>query len=117
STFTNPVGSSAEVLYTRYGNNPNQLAIARRLALLEGAESAIFVASGMGAIALAHLAVLRPGDHLVSSKLIYGGVRRLFMEEFGRLGIEVSFVNPLESRDWKRAMRTTPRAAVLETGS
>ncbi|HUL03008.1 MAG TPA: PLP-dependent aspartate aminotransferase family protein [Gemmatimonadales bacterium] len=115
STFTNPVGSSAEVLYTRYGNNPNQLAIAQRLALLEGAEAAIFVASGMGAIALAHLAVLRPGDHLVSSKLIYGGVRRLFTEEFGRLGIEVSFVNPLESRDWKRAMRKTTRAVFVET--
>jgi cystathionine beta-lyase/cystathionine gamma-synthase len=115
STFTNPVGSSGEVLYTRYGNNPNQLAIARRLALLEGAEAAIFVASGMGAIALAHLAVLRPGDHLVSSKLIYGGVRRLFTEEFGRLGIEVSFVNPLESRDWKRAMRKTTRAVFVET--
>ena len=115
STFTNPIGSSAEVLYTRYGNNPNQVAIAQRLALLEGAEAAIFVASGMGAIALAHLAVLRPGDHLVSSKLIYGGVRRLFMEEFGRLGIEVSFVNPLESRDWKRAMRKTTRAIFVET--
>ena len=115
STFTNPVGSSAEVLYTRYGNNPNQVAIARRLALLEGAEAAIFVASGMGAIALAHLAVLRPGDHLVSSKLIYGGVRRLFTEEFGRLGIEVTFVDPFESRDWKRAMRKTTRAVFLET--
>ena len=68
STFVNPVGQSDEVLYTRYGNNPNQVQIARRLALLEGAEAAIFVASGMGATALAHLAVLRPGDHLLSSE-------------------------------------------------
>jgi len=48
STFTNPIGSTAEVVYTRYGTNPNQVAIAKRLALLEGAEAAIFVASGMG---------------------------------------------------------------------
>jgi cystathionine beta-lyase/cystathionine gamma-synthase len=115
STFTNPVGSTAQVLYTRYGNNPNQVAIAKRLALLEGAEAAIFVASGMGAAALAHLAVLRPGDHLVSSEWIYGGVHRLFTQEFARFGIEVSFVNPQESRTWKRALRKTTRAIFLET--
>ena len=115
STFTNPIGSSAEVLYTRYGNNPNQIAIAQRLALLEGAEAALFVGSGMGAIALAHLAVLRPGDHLLSSGWIYGGVHRLFTQEFGRLGIEVSFVSPIESRDWKRALRKTTRAIFVET--
>jgi cystathionine beta-lyase/cystathionine gamma-synthase len=115
STFTNPVGSSTPVLYTRYGNNPNQVAIAKRLALLEGAEAAIFVASGMGAAALAHLAVLRPGDHLVSSEWIYGGVHRLFSQEFARLGIEVSLVNPQESRTWKRALRKTTRAIFVET--
>ena len=115
STFTNPIGSTAEVRYTRYGNNPNQLTIAKRLALLEGAEAAIFVASGMGAVALAHLAVLRPGDHLLSSEWIYGGVHRLFAQEFVRFGIEVTFVNPLESRTWKRALRKTTRAVFVET--
>jgi len=68
STFTNPIGSTGEVLYSRYGNNPNQTSIGKRLALLEGSEAAIFLASGMGATALAHLAVLRPGDHLLSSE-------------------------------------------------
>src|SRR2546429_8552262 len=69
----------------------------------------------MGACALAHLAVLRPGDHLLASEWIYGGVSRLFREEFGKLGIEVSFVNPTQSRTWKRAMRKTTRAVFLET--
>jgi cystathionine beta-lyase/cystathionine gamma-synthase len=115
STFTNPIGSTQEVLYTRYGNNPNQVAIAKRLALLEGAEAAIFVGSGMGAAALAHLAILRPGDHLLSSEWIYGGVYRLFSQEFGRLGIEVSFVNPVESRSWKRALKKNTRAVFVET--
>ena len=115
ATFTNPVGSTAEVLYTRYGNNPNQVDIGRRLALLEGADAALFLASGMGATALAHLAVLRPGDHLLASEWIYGGVFRLFREEFGKLGIEVSFVNPTQQRTWKRAMRKTTRAVFLET--
>ena len=115
STFSNPIGSTAQVLYTRYGNNPNQVAIAKRLALLEGAESAIFVSSGMGATALAHLAVLRTGDHLLSSEWIYGGVHRLFTQEFGRFGIDVSFINPQESRTWKKALRKTTRAIFLET--
>ena len=115
STFTNPIGSTAEVLYTRYGNNPNQVTIGKRLALLEGAEAAIFVGSGMGAAALSHLAVLRPGDHLIASEWIYGGVHRLFRQEFGRLGIEVTLVNPLESRTLKRALRKNTRAIFVET--
>jgi len=115
STFINPVGSTDEVLYTRYGNNPNQVEIARRLAALDGAEASIFLASGMGATALAHLAVLRPGDHLLSSEWIYGGTRRLFQEEFGRLGIDVSFVNPDARRSWKQYVRKNTRAVFVET--
>ncbi|HXG43377.1 MAG TPA: PLP-dependent aspartate aminotransferase family protein [Gemmatimonadales bacterium] len=115
STFTNPVGSGEEVMYTRYGNNPNQVSLAQKYALLEGAESAIFVASGMGATALAHLAVLRPGDHLISSAWIYGGTRRLFDEEFGRFGIEVTYVNPDQPRQWRRSVRKSTRAIFVET--
>ncbi|HEX9703939.1 MAG TPA: aminotransferase class I/II-fold pyridoxal phosphate-dependent enzyme [Gemmatimonadales bacterium] len=114
ATFTNPVGSTAEVLYSRYGNNPNQVAIARRLALLEGAEAALFTASGMGAVALAHLAVLRPGDHLLASEWIYGGVHRLFAQEFTRFGIDVTFVNPTQSREWKRHLKKNTRAVFVE---
>src|SRR5712691_172383 len=91
STFTNPVGSDEEVLYTRYGNNPNQIAIAKRLA------------------------ALGPGDHLLSSEWIYGGVHKLFTEEFGRFGIDVSFVNPVKSRAWKTALKKTTRAVFLES--
>jgi len=115
STFTNAVGSADEVLYTRYGNNPNQVSLARRLAALEGAEAAIFLGSGMGATAMAHLAILAPGDHLVSSDWIYGGTRRLFQGQFGRLGIEVSFVDPANPRVWKRHLRSTTRAVFVET--
>lgn len=115
STFVNPVGSTAEVLYSRYGNNPTQVELARKYAVLEGAESALFVGSGMGATALTHLAVLRPGDHLVSTEWIYGGTRNLFDSEFGRFGIEVTYVNPDQPREWRRAMRSTTRAIFLET--
>ena len=114
TTFVNPVGSEDEVLYTRYGNNPTQLELARKYALLEGAENAVFVASGMGATALAHLAVLRPGDHLVSSEWIYGGTQALFDQELGRFGITVTYVNPEEPRLWKKAVRKETRAIFVE---
>jgi cystathionine beta-lyase/cystathionine gamma-synthase len=115
STFTNPVGSDEMVMYTRYGNNPNQVSLAAKYSLLEGAEAALFVSSGMAATALAHLAVVRPGDHLLSSSWIYGGTRRLFEEEFGRLGIEVTFVSPDQPRQWRRSVRKSTRAVFVET--
>ncbi len=115
STFTNPVGSDEEVMYSRYGNNPNQTSLATKYAMLEGAEAAIFVASGMGATALAHLAVLRPGDHLLSSSWIYGGTRRLFDEELTRIGIEVTYVSPDQPRQWRRSVRKSTRAVFVET--
>ena len=115
ATFVNPVGSDEEVLYSRYGNNPNQVAIAHKYAMLEGADDAIFLASGMGATALAHLAVLRPGDHLISSVWIYGGTRRLFDEELGRFGMEVTYVEPDQPRNWRRSMRKSTRAIFIET--
>jgi cystathionine beta-lyase/cystathionine gamma-synthase len=115
STFVNPVGSDEEVLYSRYGNNPNQLELAEKYALLEGADDSIFVASGMGATALAHLAMLRPGDHLISSTWIYGGTQRLFDTELARFGIEVSYVNPDQPRHWRKSVRKSTRAIFVET--
>jgi cystathionine beta-lyase/cystathionine gamma-synthase len=115
STFTNPVGSEDEVLYSRYGNNPTQVDLARKYAMLEGADAAVFVASGMGATALAHLAVLRPGDHLISSTWIYGGTQKLFDQELGRYGIDVTYVSPDQPRLWRKSIRKATRAIFVET--
>jgi len=115
STFVNPIGADDEVLYSRYGNNPNQVEVARKYAMLEGADAAIFVSSGMGATALAHLAVLRPGDHLISSTWIYGGTQKLFDEELGRYGIEVTYVSPDQARLWRKSVRKSTRAIFVET--
>ena len=115
STFTAPVGSDEDIIYSRYGNNPNQVQVAKKYALLEGAEDAIFLASGMGATALAHLAVLRPGDHLISSSWIYGGTQHLFDEELGRLGIDITYVQPDQPRLWRRSVRKATRAIFVET--
>jgi cystathionine beta-lyase/cystathionine gamma-synthase len=114
ATYTNPVGADEDVLYIGSGNTPSQVALAKKYALLEGAEDAIFLASGMAATALAHLAVLRPGDHLISSDWIYGGTRRFFDEELSRLGIDVTYVDPDEPRLWRKAQRKATRAIFVE---
>ena len=114
-TYTNPVGDDEDILYTGSANTPTQVALARKYALLEGAEAAIFLASGSAATALAHLAVLRPGDHLISSAWIYGGTRRFFDEELARLGIEVTYVQPDQPRGWRRSVRKATRAIFVES--
>ena len=115
ATFVNAVGSERDVLYTRYCNNPNQISVARKYALLEGAEDAMVFASGMAATALAHLAVLGPGDNLLASRWIYGGTLKLFDEEFGRLGISVTYVDPMTPRVWRKSIKKNTRAIFLES--
>jgi len=115
STYINPVGSDEPVLYAGDGNTPTQLAVAQKYAALEGAEAAVVVASGMAATALAHLAVLRPGDHLISSRWIYGGTQRLFDEELARFGIGITYVSPDEPRLWRKSVRKETRAIFVET--
>jgi len=115
STFVTPVDSDEEIIYSRYGNNPNQVSLARKYALLEGGEDAVFLSSGMGATALAHLAVLRPGDHLISSSWIYGGTQALFDDQLGRFGIELTYVEPNKPRAWRKSIRKSTRAIFVET--
>ena len=115
TTYVNAIGSDREVLYARYGNTPNQLAVARKYAMLEGSEAGVVVGSGMAATALAHLAVLRPGDQLVASSWIYGGTRKFFDEELGRFNISVSYVDPSQHRGWRRAIRENTRAIFFES--
>jgi cystathionine beta-lyase/cystathionine gamma-synthase len=105
----------ANIMYTRYGNTPNEEVVQKRIAMLEGAEAALVLSSGMGATACALLALLRPGDHLLSSSWIYGGTRKLFTEEFVSMGIEVSFANPDERRVWRNTIRQNTRVIFVES--
>ncbi|AHG91295.1 Cys/Met metabolism pyridoxal-phosphate-dependent protein [Gemmatirosa kalamazoonensis] len=113
--FTQPFGTEDGLRYTRYGNVPNAESVQTRLALLEGAEAALVCASGMGATACTMLALLRPGDHLLSSAWIYGGTHKLFTQELPAFGVEVTFVDPTKQRDWRRSVRKTTRAVFVES--
>jgi cystathionine beta-lyase/cystathionine gamma-synthase len=114
-SFVQEIGSGEEPLYTRYGNTPNAEIVQKRLAQLEGAEAALVLSSGMGATACATLALLRSGDHLISSSWIYGGTHTFFTRELPAMGIEVSFVNPIEPRAWRQALKKNTRAIFFES--
>ena len=113
--FIQEVGSGDGLRYPRYGNSPNAQVVQERMAALEGAESAVLLSSGMGAIACALIALLRPGDHLISSSTVYGGVTQLLAKEFDSLGIDVTFIDPFEARVWRKRLRKTTRAIFIET--
>src|SRR5689334_13894705 len=103
--YVQAFGSDENLRYARYGNTPNAEAVQKRLALIEGAEASCVLSSGMGATACALLALLRPGDHLLASSTIYGGTHRLLSEEFAAIGINVTFIDPMEPRTWRKRMR------------
>jgi cystathionine beta-lyase/cystathionine gamma-synthase len=108
------VGTAEGLRYPRYGNVPNAEHAQRRIAALEGAEAGLLLSSGMGATVCALLALLRPGDHLVASRWVYGGVRRLIEGEFPNLGITTTYVDPPAAREWRRRLRRETRAIFLE---
>jgi cystathionine beta-lyase/cystathionine gamma-synthase len=113
--FVQEFGTDSGLRYPRYGNNPNAETVQRRLAMLEGAEAALVLSSGMGATACALLALLRPGDHLLASRWTYGGTHRLFTREFEAMGIQVTLVDPMETRAWRKRLRRHTRAIFVET--
>ena len=113
--YVQEIGTTEGLRYPRYGNTPNSELVQRRLAMLEGAEAGIVVGSGMGATACALMALLRPGDHMLASKWIYGGTHRLLMQEFASLGINVTLVDPMETRGWRRRIKKETRVIFVES--
>ena len=113
--YVQPLGTADGLLYTRYGNTPTAVRVQRRLALLEGAEQALLLASGMGATACALSALLAPGDHLLTSTHIYGGTHRLFYEEFVAMGITVTAFDPFEPGALQAALRPETRVVFVES--
>jgi cystathionine beta-lyase/cystathionine gamma-synthase len=84
-------GRSEKYLYTRYGN-PTLAAVEQKLATLEGAETAMVLASGQAATTTALLGLLRAGDEVVCSSAIYGGTLHLLSDLLARFGLRARFV-------------------------
>jgi len=103
-------------IYSRF-TNPTVRTFEQRLAALEGAESCVATASGMSAILATCLGLLKSGDHIVSSRSIFGSTTMLFTNYLAKLGIETSFVDLANIDDWAAAIRPETRLLFLETPS
>ncbi|BFO55102.1 MULTISPECIES: O-succinylhomoserine sulfhydrylase [Comamonadaceae] len=100
--------------YTRTAN-PTVTAFERRLAAMEGTETAIGTATGMSAILLMCLALLKTGDHVVCSQSMFGSTIKLIGGELSRFGVETTFVPQTDAAAWKAALRPATRLMFAET--
>ncbi|MBG6081207.1 O-succinylhomoserine sulfhydrylase [Rubrivivax gelatinosus] len=102
-------------VYSRF-SNPTVTMMERRLAALEGTSGCIGTASGMSAILLLVLGLLKGGDHVVCSRSVFGSTIKLF-QDFAKFGIETTFVSQTEVAQWREAMRPNTKLLFAETPS
>lgn len=103
-----------EFIYARYGN-PTVAMFEERIAALEGTEDAFATASGMAAVNGALTSMLKAGDHVVSSRALFGSCLYILEEILPRFDVEVSFVDGTDLAAWRAAIRDDTAAVFLET--
>lgn len=103
-------------IYSRF-TNPTVRTFEQRLASLEGAESAVATSSGMAAILATLMGTLAAGDHIVSSRSIFGTTRVLFDKYLAKFGVATDYVALTDLEDWQRAIKSNTKALFLETPS
>ena len=100
-------------VYSRF-SNPTVTMMERRLAALEGTTGCIATASGMAAILITILSLLKSGDHVVCSQGVFGSTIKLF-QDFAKFGIETSFVSQTDATEWRAAMQPNTKLLFAET--
>lgn len=100
--------------YGRYGN-PTVTSFEQRLAALEGAPASISTASGMSAILMMCLGLLKAGDHVLCSQSMFGSTIKLIGSDLAKFGVESSFVPQTDLSAWKGAVRPNTRLLFAET--
>ncbi len=101
-------------IYTRI-MNPTSDVFEQRVASLEGGVGALAASSGHAAQTMAVLALCNAGDHIVSASTLYGGTYNQFNYTFPRLGIDVTFVDPADPENFRRAIRANTKILYGET--
>ena len=100
--------------YARLGN-PTVASMEVRLAALEGAEACIATSTGMSAILLMCLGLLKSGDHVICSHSMFGSTIKLIGSEFAKFGVQTTFVSQTQVAEWKAAMQPNTRLLFAET--
>lgn len=102
--------------YSRF-SNPTVMMMERRLAALEGTSGCIATASGMAAIMLLVMGLLKAGDHVVCSRSVFGSTIKLLQSEFGKFGVQSTFVSQTDLAEWRAAIQPNTRLLFAETPS
>ena len=107
-------GEEEGYTYSRF-SNPTVTSMELRLAALEGAEACIGTASGMAAITLLCMGLLKSGDHIICSQSVFGSTIRLLAGEFGKFGVQTTFVSQTDVAQWQAAVQPNTRLLFAET--
>jgi O-succinylhomoserine sulfhydrylase len=122
SSFVHPDAATAAArfaneeeafVYSRF-SNPTVTMMERRLAALEGTSGCIATASGMSAILILILGLLKSGDHVVCSRSVFGSTIKLF-QDFARFGIDTTFVSQTDVDEWRAAVGPNTKLLFAET--
>lgn len=103
-------------IYSRF-TNPTVRNFEQRLASLEAGERAVATSSGMAAILATFMGLLKAGDHVVSSRSIFGTSVILFNNYLGKFGVETTFVPLTDLSAWEKSIRVETKILFLETPS
>ena len=101
-------------VYSRF-SNPTVMMMERRLAAMEGTEACIATSSGMAAIMLLVMGLLKAGDHVVCSRSVFGSTIKLLQSEFGKFGVQSSFVSQTDLDEWRASIKPNTRLLFAET--
>ncbi len=109
-------GEDPGFVYSRYAN-PTVAMFEERMCLLEGAEASRAMASGMAAVTASLLCDLDAGDHVVSSRALFGSCQYVIAELLPRFGISSTLIDGRDVDAWRKAVRPQTRAFFLESPS
>ncbi len=107
-------GEEEGFTYGRYGN-PTVASFEKRLAAMEGTEACLSTASGMSAILMMCMGLLKAGDHVVCSQSMFGSTIKLIGSDLAKFGVESSFVPQTDVAAWAAAVRPTTKLLFAET--
>ena len=100
-------------VYSRF-SNPTVTMMERRLAALEGTTGCIATSSGMAAITMLILGLLKAGDHVVCSQSVFGSTIKLF-QDFARFGVQTTFVSQTDVSAWRAALQPSTKLLFAES--